>query len=475
MNSDPKTPGLEPLAGEAGIPSVNAPRKGNLSWKAVVTLGLLALVLVAMAVVGVKRLTAPNPAKAEAKAMAAAPKPVSATSKTANVEVPGAAAPASAVAVPGKPSSGGTTVPAIDPSDEEAAPIPVRGREGSPAGRTAQPGKSRTIDPTDAPLMVTSDSRGLSASAKAGSSGTGVPDEANALAPNGASHSSDPLEATRANMREYREQLQGMLRNLQNVTDAATKGRAPTGTGAGPGAATGAVGSPFPAAAGTFSGSPAAEGGATTNGTARVYAGTLGNRSLTLPKGTTFTCALKTQVIASASGPVSCQVMRNVYSDNGRVLLIERGTHVDGDYKMQNVRPGMVSIPAIWTRLRMPNGVVVDLDSPATGPLGAAGIDGTVDNRWPERIGAALMVSLIGDSIQIAIADQQDGASLATTTGTYAQTTTTTGALASEVLKSTINLPPIIYKNQGGVVGVYVSKDVNFETVYALKVADERR
>ena len=51
----------------------------------------------------------------------------------------------------------------------------------------------------------------------------------------------------------------------------------------------------------------------------------LGNRSLTLPKGTAFTCALKTKVISATSGLVGCQVQRNVFSDDGRVLLIERG------------------------------------------------------------------------------------------------------------------------------------------------------
>jgi len=65
--------------------------------------------------------------------------------------------------------------------------------------------------------------------------------------------------------------------------------------------------------------------------TPRVAAGLLGDRSLILPKGTAFTCALKTKVISAASGFVSCQVQRNVFSDDGRVLLVERGSHMDGE------------------------------------------------------------------------------------------------------------------------------------------------
>jgi type IV secretion system protein VirB10 len=99
--------------------------------------------------------------------------------------------------------------------------------------------------------------------------------------------------------------------------------------------------------------------------TPKVAASMLGNRSLTLPKGTAFTCALKTKVISAVSGLVGCQVQRNVFSDDGRVLLIERGSHLDGEYRIASVRPGTVRIPVLWTRIRTPLGVTVDIDSPA--------------------------------------------------------------------------------------------------------------
>src|SRR5205814_10446856 len=140
--------------------------------------------------------------------------------------------------------------------------------------------------------------------------------------------------------------------------------------------------------------------------TPRVAAGWLGDRSLTLPKGTSFTCALKGKVISATSGFVGCQVQRNVYSEDGRVLLIERGSHLDGEYRIASVRPGMVRVPVLWTRLRTPNGVAIDIDSPATGQLGESGVEGFVDNRWPERIGAALLLSLIDDAVQIVVHGQ---------------------------------------------------------------------
>jgi type IV secretion system protein VirB10 len=201
--------------------------------------------------------------------------------------------------------------------------------------------------------------------------------------------------------------------------------------------------------------------------TPAVSARVLGNRSLTLPKGTAFTCALKTRVISAASGLVGCLVQRNVFSDDGRVLLIERGSHLDGEYRMASARPGMVRIPVLWTRIRTPLGVTVDIESPATGPLGESGIDGYVENRWPERIGAAMMLSLIDDSVKLVIQNQTNDRQGDTIV--MPSTTANTSKLAEKVLDSTINIPPLVYQNQGGIVGIYVARDVDFSSVYELR------
>ena len=37
------------------------------------------------------------------------------------------------------------------------------------------------------------------------------------------------------------------------------------------------------------------------------------------------------------------------------------------------------------------------------------------------------------------------------------------------MLDSTINIPPLIYQNQGGIVGIYVARDVDFSSVYGLE------
>ncbi|HEU6455165.1 MAG TPA: TrbI/VirB10 family protein, partial [Roseateles sp.] len=127
---------------------------------------------------------------------------------------------------------------------------------------------------------------------------------------------------------------------------------------------------------------------------------------------------------------------------------------------------GMVRIPVLWTRLRTPLGVTVDLESPATGSLGESGIDGHVDNRWPERIGAAMLLSLIDDAVKLSI--QNQGSARQGDTIVLPSTTGNASKLAEKVLDSTINIPPLIYRNQGGIVGIYVARDIDFSSVYEL-------
>lgn len=156
-----------------------------------------------------------------------------------------------------------------------------------------------------------------------------------------------------------------------------------------------------------------------------------------------------------------------MYGDNGRVLLIERGSHLDGEYRIASVRSGTVRIPVLWTRIRTPHGVTVDVESPGTGQLGESGIDGHVDNRWGDRIGAAMLLSLIDDSVKLVIQNQMQDREADTIV--LPSTTENISKLAEKVLDSTINIPPLIYQNQGGIVGIYVARDVDFSSVYALQ------
>jgi type IV secretion system protein VirB10 len=447
---------ISPLPGEPGIPDVAARQRVSMSKKGLLAVALLVGSLVAVAAVTIQRFTASGKKADETESKLVRDRPTAATAEPRRLEMPPPPAASAAVATAPR-------IPALTPTSEELAePIGVR-RTGSAA---PVPGGSKVVPPEDAPvLLVTTRPGALPPSgAPTRRVDAGAPPDEGPTAAEPAD-TNDPIAATSRNLQGYQRQLQGLLDNLTKTAALATgqaTGQLPPGAALGgpPMAGTAPIGTTS-AGGGLFGGQ--LQG----SSTPKVVASMLGNRSLTLPKGTAFTCALKTKVISATSGLVGCQVQRNVFSDDGRVLLIERGSHLDGEYRIASVRPGTVRIPVLWTRIRTPLGVTVDIDSPGTGQLGESGIDGYVDNRWGERIGAAMLLSLIDDSVKLVIQNQASDRQADTIV--LPSTTANTSKLAEKVLDSTINIPPLIYQNQGGIVGIYVARDVDFSSVYEMK------
>ena len=199
--------------------------------------------------------------------------------------------------------------------------------------------------------------------------------------------------------------------------------------------------------------------------TPRAQAGLIGNRNLLLAKGTLLDCVLNTAINSSIPGMVSCTLTRNVYSDNGKVLLLERGSTLTGEFGGR-IRTGQTRIYVLWNRIKTPKGVVVNLDSPGSDALGRSGVDGEVDKHWGERIGNAFLLSLIQDAIGYAATrgNNQNGSSQM-----YFQKTQQTGDnMANTILKDSLQVPPTITKKQGERVAIFVARDLDFSAVYDL-------
>ena len=183
-----------------------------------------------------------------------------------------------------------------------------------------------------------------------------------------------------------------------------------------------------------------------------------------ISKGAQIDCALTTRLVTDISGFASCIVTANVYSANGRTLLIERMSEVQGEYGAAG-QAGQRRVFVLWTRIRMPGGVTIELNSPSTDALGAAGMDGVIDNRWYERIGSAYMLSFFKVILAYEIA--RNTSTNTTSSATVLQNTTqTSSSLAEKVLSQTINIKPTLYANQGDRVAIYVARDLEFKEIY---------
>ena len=184
------------------------------------------------------------------------------------------------------------------------------------------------------------------------------------------------------------------------------------------------------------------------------------DRNLLLSAGTVIPCTLQTAINSTQAGFVSCVINHDVYSENGRVVLLDKGTKVLGQYS-GGITQGQARLFVLWTRALTPRGVAIDLGSPAADSLGRAGLPGGVDTQFWARFGVGLVISVLEDASTIAsraVAGQ----------GTY--TTEVPGNTAQTVLQNTMSIRPILKKNQGDTAAIFVAKDFDFRTVYDVRL-----
>ncbi|MEP9356815.1 type IV secretion system protein VirB10 [Xanthobacter sp. KR7-65] len=197
-------------------------------------------------------------------------------------------------------------------------------------------------------------------------------------------------------------------------------------------------------------------------------AGTLGNRDFIVAMGTSIPCILETALSSDQPGFTSCVINRDVLSDSGRVVLMEKGTQIVGEYR-GGLRRGQARLFVLWNRAKTPKGVIITLASPATDALGRAGMDGYVDTHWWERFGSALLLSIVSDAAQLAQTQLQQN-------DIQVQNTTNAGQQAAAIaVEQSINIPPTLLKHQGELVSIFVARDLDFSSVYSLRVTDPLR
>ena len=204
----------------------------------------------------------------------------------------------------------------------------------------------------------------------------------------------------------------------------------------------------------------------TPSSTPKVEAGMIGDRNMILPKGKSIDCALTVRVVNEVAGMATCVLTTDVYSDNGRVVLLDRGSEAVGEYAA-TMAQGQRRLFLLWTRVKTPNGVVINLNSPAADALGTSGLAGSVDNHWWDRLGAAFLLSIVQDAIGFSTAQAAGGGGQGQLS-IYQNSATTGNRMAEVVLQSTINIKPTLYKNQGDRATIVVARDLDFGTVYAL-------
>lgn len=193
-----------------------------------------------------------------------------------------------------------------------------------------------------------------------------------------------------------------------------------------------------------------------------------------IPQGTLIRGVLETAIQSDLPGMVRAVISNDVYSFDGRRILLPKGTMLTGEYKSGMAR-GQTRVLIVWTRALRSDGTSVALGSYGTDDLGRSGLAGFVDKHYLERFGAAAVLSMVGGVSSFIAGLNSDGSSSSgssSSTSSDAQTqaqqtlSQTMAEMANMALKDSISIPPTIYVDQGTEIMVFVRKDLDFSSLY---------
>ncbi|MEI7337706.1 hypothetical protein LHL03_07225 [Pectobacterium carotovorum] len=192
--------------------------------------------------------------------------------------------------------------------------------------------------------------------------------------------------------------------------------------------------------------------------------------NLYLPVDRYIPCSMMRRFVSDVGGRISCLIGEDVYSANHYVKLLPAGTVARGFYRTGALQHGRSRMFVIWTELRTPEPGSLQIpliDTEATGQLGEAGISGWIDTHFWERFGNALMLSTVQD-VAAAASDSAPGKDRNTD---YTENTRAAASeMAKTALENSINIPPTMYLNQGDVIGIMTGTDIDFSSVYQLRL-----
>ncbi|CAD7741404.1 hypothetical protein LMG31884_47660 (plasmid) [Xanthomonas hydrangeae] len=195
----------------------------------------------------------------------------------------------------------------------------------------------------------------------------------------------------------------------------------------------------------------------------------LNDPSMTVTQGSLLPCSLDTALNSQLPGMVMCKLSLPIYGTDSRVVLLDRGTILTGQYQGAQLKQGMNRIFVLWTRAETPKGVIVSLDSPSSDGLGRSGIGGKVNNHFWARFGSGLLLSVVDDGLTYATQRRSQGDAQTLQFGSTSDTAKDAAAIAVE---NSVGIPPTQSTAQGSVVNVFVARDLYFGGVYGLRTAD---
>lgn len=180
----------------------------------------------------------------------------------------------------------------------------------------------------------------------------------------------------------------------------------------------------------------------------------------TLQAGSLIPGLLLTGINSDLPGQISGQVSQNIYNSvTGNHLLIPQATKVIGEYDSRIVY-GQERVLIVWTRLILPNGESISLESmPGVDLSGYAGLSDKVNHHYLKLLSGVVFGSMLGAGAQVAHGNERFGnpdfGELALEGA--AQNINQAG---QEITRKNLGIQPTIEIRPGSRFNIFVTKDM---------------
>jgi type IV secretion system protein VirB10 len=126
----------------------------------------------------------------------------------------------------------------------------------------------------------------------------------------------------------------------------------------------------------------------------QVVATYLGDLTKIIAQGKVIDAVLETAISTDLPGMVRAIVSRDTYAEEGKSILIPKGSRLVGTYSA-SVANGQARVQITWNRMIRPDGIDIALQSPSIDNIGRTGAAGVYEGRGLEQFTSALMVSAL--------------------------------------------------------------------------------
>jgi type IV secretion system protein VirB10 len=194
----------------------------------------------------------------------------------------------------------------------------------------------------------------------------------------------------------------------------------------------------------------------------------------TIEQGRIIACNAVTPMTSELPGFVKAKVTHDVRSADGTTTLIDRNSDIFGEIA-HGLSAGQDRLFVLWRSITTPppDLVRITLNSPTADELGEAGLPGDINNHMWKRIGGALLLSGVdallegaGAGIGSALShgNNSNGSNL-----NFYQFQGQGQGLAASLMQHTIEIPDTLHRDQALPCSIFVSGDLDFNSVYQLR------